>query len=216
MYHFIRPIHLVIALGLFVFPMGTLTSVYAKGTPKPLKGTYHFLGQATCAGDSMGLDATGNAFSREMGGGTVTFVQHGEVTYNKDGTGTFTGQVLGVVHPATGIGQFPINQATLNCTVTNTLNPDGTFTDVWQCTTTPTAGPKFVNNFTDEFPINFQGVIGDKKRKELHYFNTQTIEEVVTVKNSGGGVENTLERICNRLAKGFKREGFKKNDDDDD
>ncbi len=205
--HFIRRFYLAIVLGLLVFPMEPFTLVYAENGSKPLKGTYHFLGQATCAGDNSGFDET-NGFSRQGVGGTGTFVQHGEVTYNGDGTGTFMAQVLSVGHNANNIGQFPIGQANLSCTVTNSLNPDDTFTETWQCVTTPTAGFNFVNNLHAEFPINLQGVIGDKNRKTLRYFNTQTIEEIVTMKDNSGNVVNTQERICNRRADGFKREGF--------
>ena len=217
MFHFIRRFYPVIVLGFLVFPMGNFTFVYAENDDlKPLKGTYHFLGQATCAGDDTGFDEN-NGFPRLGNGGTRTFVQHGEVTYNGNGTGTFTAQVLSVGHQGNAPGNFPIGQANLSCTVTNILNPDGTFTETWQCVTMPTnAGFGFVNNLHAEFPINWQGVIGDNYRKTLHYFNTQTIEEVVTTKDNSDNIVNTQERICNRLAKGIMRESFEDDDDDDD
>ena len=198
----IRHSYLVLILGLIVLPMGGVTIGYA-GNPQPLNGTYHFIGQATCAGDGTGFDES-DFYSREEGGGTRTFVQHGEVTYNGDGTGTFTAQVLSVGHQANAMDAFPIGQVNLSCTVTNTVNSDGTFDDVWECETTMgIAGFNASLGFHAEFDLNFQGVI-ENGRLRLYYVNTLLFEELVTILNASNIEQSTSQRICNRVAHGIR------------
>ena len=196
--------HRMALAGCPILILGGASTLQAQGSGKPLVGRYHFSATITCAVDRTGFDETNNQFAREEGGFTRTSTVQGTVTYRGNGTGTFTGQLLDVRNDLNAIGQFPISQVDQTCSVTNTVNPDGTFTETRQCTNMPTAGIAAGSGNTNTLSFSLQGVI-DTNRKILHYHDTQTIEEVLEVFDSTGTPIFTRTLICTRFGSAIKQ-----------
>ena len=156
-----------------------------------LEGDYKYSARVTCARDSEGFDET-NDFEREGGGFTVTLSVQGDVHYDDDGTGHFEGQRLTINHRKNAAGEFPIGQADLDCDLTDTVNADGTFTELRACTATFTAGPR--DGQMQTFSFTFQGVIGDEAQLLL-LSDTAATEDPIS--DSG-------DLICNRSAIAIK------------
>ena len=175
-----------------------------KGPPTPLGGTYDFAARVTCAvgaDGTDGFDDTDNLFDRDGDGFSATFTVQGRVTYAGDSPGSFTGQVLQVNPAANADGATPIAQATVNCTVANTLNVDGTFTETRTCTGDPTAGVNAdpSDDRTVSFTVNFEGAVGPR-RGIIHYHDTKLIVETFTLTdNDTNSVIATRKRICTRF-----------------
>ena len=204
---------IALLLGL-ILTLGGASILEANDEPEPLEGTFDFAARVNCAvgaDGTIGFDDTNNLFDRVGNGFSPTFTVQGRVTYAEDSPGSFTGQVLSVGLGATASGTNPIGQATINCTVANTVNPDGTFTETRQCTGDPTAGFAVNLERTSSFDVNLEGAVGDK-RKVIHYHNTKPIVETFTVTDDNtGSIVFTRKRICTRFGIAMKID----NGDDD-
>lgn len=88
-----------------------------------LRGNYRASLMATCVSDSVGF---GENLERLGTGTSFDITISGVLSYNADGTGTFTNHRLRILDG--GPGPVPLFEANGNCSVTYVLNADGTFT----------------------------------------------------------------------------------------
>ena len=154
-----------------------------------LNGTYKLALDRLCAADPSGFGAD---LARVAGGGFPFFTFQGTMTYNGDGTGSFSGRQQILRTGATNPGQFPVGVVTVNCTaVTYTVSADGSFTQQMNtCTGTALIGSPNVGETITQTEIAFNGQIGTRRRT-LVFDDTGTTVETIT-----GSVSAGTQRIC--------------------
>ena len=127
----------IAATSLVMLIVGSEPVVWAHGDVKHLKGNYDFTVHVSFATDVTGFDSN---LARLGGGTTNNGIASGTVQYNGDGTGSAAIQFLRVNHTSNGVGQQPVEQGELTCTLTYTVDADHSFSVQETCTGTIIAG----------------------------------------------------------------------------
>jgi hypothetical protein len=162
-----------------------------QGNPNArLKGEYTFTLKRTCVNApsfSQTLIPTGFPITRD---GTV----HGIVIYNGDGTGTYS-HVLLDINTAPGVGQLPLVHGEITCDLTNSVRPDGSFTQALSnCSFRVFSGGPGPNATGTINGIQNEGQILPGGQTLL-FFDTNPAVETITVQTPSF---NESQRICNR------------------
>jgi hypothetical protein len=188
MRHMIRRTIQLIALGLLLplWPPGDADAVFEGA----LRGDYNMTLSRTCAFDT----GFGANFERLGGGGDFGVIVQGTITYNGSGGGSFVGQALSINHDSDTIGLFSASPTNQSCTVTYTVNADGTFTQTMNCNLTFTAGPitgntATLNGITHGGHLSLDGTV-------LVLSNSTPNVETLTI-TSGPTIGFTNQRLCN-------------------
>lgn len=188
---------------LSLLPSGT---AIAETKDDSLRGDYSLTVTRTCAveGPEMIAPPGPSGERTGVGGGGLTgpFTLRGTVHYDGTGEGTFTGkQFLALGTGAVGTGtatssgnEIFIEQATVNCVVTYTVNPNRSVTQRMNCAFTFTAGPQAghtatLNGITQEGQLSPDGSI-------LLLSHAATAMETFTL-HDGSAAEIPRQRICN-------------------
>ncbi len=196
-----------VILGGLVFVVGVFgpgASVSAgKDLNNRLKGDYSTILSASCAVGPIG--GFGSNLERVPVGGsiipesTLNIELAGVFHYNGDGTGTFAHQRLRVLDD----NVRPLIQAEGNCTVTYSVNPDGSFSQQLSCVSTllkGIAGPNSPGQTLTEPGFRLNGIIG-LPGKILLFSDTSPDTELVQF---SGTTPLNLNRICGRSGTGVK------------
>lgn len=155
-----------------------------------LQGDFRAAFTATCVQDPVGFDDNLKSLS---GASPISFQINfkGSFHYNGDGTGTFQHHRLAFI--ATGTQQ-PVFEADGTCTFTYTVNPDGTFSQLMDCTSTSLKGTVPVGQTVTETGMLVEGSLGEGLgRKILILTNTTPSQFVIT---RSGPPLGTAKRIC--------------------
>ncbi len=155
-----------------------------------LQGDFRAAFTATCVQDPVGFDDN----LRSLSGTSVTSFQanlKGVLHYNGDGTGTFEH------HRLVFIGTTPAQslfEADGTCSFTYAVNPDGTFSQLMDCTSTILKGTVPPGQIITETGMLVEGRIGEGLgHKILILTNTSPSQFVFT---RSGPPLATLKRIC--------------------
>ena len=100
--------------------------------PTALEGDYAFTATETCSATRTGFDGNFNASDALA---IRHFVTDGVLSYQTNGTGTATFRTRLVIE-----GTQQISERQASCSLTYTVNPDGTLSQVMNCTVNVTAG----------------------------------------------------------------------------
>ena len=198
-----RPVSMIVLIVLSLIPSATAS---AEAQHDSLRGDYSLTLTRTCAveGPEMIVPQGPGGEQTGIGGGGVIgpFTLQGTVHYDGTGEGTFTGrQTLAVgtgpvgTGTATGSGnEIFVEQATVHCAVTSTVNPNRSVTQRMNCTLTFTTGPHAghtatLNGITQEGHLSPDGSV-------LLLSHTATTMEIFTP-HDGPAAEIPRHRICN-------------------
>lgn len=135
---------------MLLITLGTDTVVVAQGNlNNRLRGDYRFSFFRSCVADSSGF-TTGLARMSEGSGffTPMTFAVAGTIHLNGDGTGTISGQELALFVDRNAMGDIPVFQADVDCNLTHTVSPDGSFTADSTCQVSVGAGANAGATFT--------------------------------------------------------------------
>jgi hypothetical protein len=179
-------------LVLIVLLLGESPVVQAQNpVSQRLQGDFRAAFTATCTQDPVGFDDNLKSLS---GATSLTPFQinfKGSLHYNGDGTGTFQHHRLAFIGTGT---QQPLFEADGTCTFTYTVNPDGTFSQLMDCTSTILKGAVPSGQIITETAMLVEGSIGEGLgHKILILTNTSPSQFVIT---RSGPPLVTAKRIC--------------------
>jgi hypothetical protein len=197
-----RPVSMIVLIVLSLIPSATAS---AEAQHDSLRGDYSLTLTRTCAveGPEMIVPQGPGGEQTGIGGGGVIgpFTLQGTVHYDGTGEGTFTGrQTLAVgtgpvgTGTATGSGnEIFVEQATVHCAVTYTVNPNRSVTQRMNCTLTFTTGPHAgqtatLNGITQEGQLSPDGSV-------LLLSHTATAMEIF-IPDYSEEAERPRQRIC--------------------
>lgn len=189
------PVLALLLLNGFLFGSATLVEAQQGSLNARLNGDYIVTLNRLCAVDPSGFGADLSLVSGS--GAPALFSFQGTMTYNGDGTGSFSGREQINRLGATGIGGFPVNAISVNCTaVTYTVSADGSFTQQMNtCTGTQLNGnATLVGQTITQTGIVLRGQIGTRRRTLIFTdtgVNVETVDRTVAT-------PNILRRICSR------------------
>ena len=198
-----RPVSMIVLIVLSLIPSATAS---AEAQHDSLRGDYSLTLTRTCAveGPEMIVPQGPGGEQTGIGGGGVIgpFTLQGTVHYDGTGEGTFTGrQTLAVgtgpvgTGTATGSGnEIFVEQATVHCAVTYTVNPNRSVTQRMNCGLAFTDGPHAghtatLNGITQEGQLSPDGSV-------ILLSHTATTMEIFTP-HDGPAAEIPRHRICN-------------------
>lgn len=168
-----------------------------------LHGEYHFTQSRQCVNATAGFNADFSLVLPVPAGGftnKTVHVDRGTFQYNGDGTGAVSGRST-LIRVNSGLaGNFnvarPINETEFTCTLTYTVNPDGSVDQEATCNFTIVAGDGAGNTGT---------VTGVKTRRQIVQGNTMLLHMPVDTPNVETVMETTpsavtfqFDRICIR------------------
>lgn len=179
----------------FVLAMAVAPHVLAHSHPNHLRGDYAFSAIVNCAAavDPNGFNSN---LARIGAGHTNSISVAGFLHYNGDGTGNQVQQNLRVNPNATGGGQFPVEQADVNCNLTYAVNNDHSFSQQLTCNSTTLAG--FGAGTTGTFAVEVHGVIGQSGGVLIL---GDTVPDTEVFNRSDGSTVNSL---CGRTGTAVK------------
>jgi hypothetical protein len=160
----------------------------------------HFCVQTNVSGQNFGDPLFGQVppippFQVPAGGATTrTLSNEGVLTFNGDGTGTFAGKSLSMNHNVTGPGAIPVSEADFTCSLTYTVNLDGSFTTQVECSGTILSGGGAGLTFTTS-GTELNGQLG-QGRKIFIANDTNPNVETFTLTPPAGDL--VFKRICGR------------------
>lgn len=169
---------------------GTQSAALADGNLNHhLRGDYRASLIATCVVDSIGF---GDNLQRLGVGTSFDITISGILHYNGDGTGSFANHRIRILDG--GPAPLPLFEADGNCTLTYTVNADGTFTQQANCTSTILKGVASPPQTLTENGVRLDGTIAAGfGRRILLLSNANPVQDTVSIT---GAPTITQKRIC--------------------